>query len=82
MGSIGSRRTAGTVYSCNSTAQRESNLAKVYEGRNARLSAVISGLSRDYLIIYYVNLETGAYEEYGNYEVYREKVGHLLSGGI
>ena len=58
--------SAVVIYTFNVTTQREKYFTAALRNENRKLSAIVTGLSGDYLRIYYVARATGAYEEYAN----------------
>ena len=65
MYSLGFTLSSVVIYAFNVTAQREEYLSKFYATENSTLNDVILGLSEDYLFVTYIDLDTGAYTNFG-----------------
>ncbi|MCQ2409116.1 MAG: response regulator [Clostridia bacterium] len=63
--SIGFMVAAVTIYSFNVTRQREKFIYDLYESENSKLSSIVNNIGQDFRAIYYVDLETMAYENFG-----------------
>lgn len=70
MYSLGFMVTAIVIYSFTITTERESYISKLYKKENNKLSSVIRGLSDDFLVVYYVDMDTSKYEILSNYDEY------------
>lgn len=74
MYSLGFMLTAVLIYSIEITTFREKYLATTFQSENKKLTKLISSLSNDFQALYYVNLDTNEYEDYGNNQSYDENI--------
>ena len=66
MYSLGFMLCTVLIYSINITDQREDLIAKIYKEENNKLTSIVSGLSEDYVGLYYIDMNTNRYERYTN----------------
>ncbi|MCQ2518157.1 MAG: ATP-binding protein [Lachnospiraceae bacterium] len=64
--SLGFMVTALLIYLYNVTYQREEFSKELWRKENNKLSGIVEGLADDFLVIGYVNVETGEYEVVSN----------------
>ncbi len=57
------------IYSFNITSQREVFLTRFLRAENDKLISMVYGLSQDFQTVYYVDMNTNAYEKYVNKDV-------------
>lgn len=81
MYSLGFMLTAVLIYSFNITSQREEYLEKIYKDENIMLNDLAISLSEDFQSVYYIDLETNTYDEFGNSEFYNENVNIKIVHG-
>lgn len=74
MYALGFMFTAVLIYSYNITSEREEYLEKIFRDENSRLNDLVISLSDDFQTVYYVDLVTNKYEEFGNSDFYREQI--------
>ena len=74
MYSVGFMLTGIAIYSFNVTAQREEFFAEKLRTETSKLSSIVGGLSGDFQIVYYIDLDSGKYEKLSHSDFYKNDI--------